>query len=375
MSFTLLTGCTGLVGHYLMRDLQLAGRPLATLVRPNRVQSAADRLDAQLDVWANQGHELTRPVLLEGDLCEPNCGLLDHQVEWLKNHCSAVVHSGASVSFNETPAGEPRRTNVEGTQSLIDLCRQAEITEFHLISTAYVCGLRRGTILESETREGQKFRNAYEQSKLEAEELVRLAPHLRHPSIYRPPFIAGDSKTGFTTSFHGLFHYLRLIALIVQQQETDGDGLRRVQFRLPCSGEQRRNCVPIDWVSQVITRLVEDETAAGKTYHITAENRITARDIIDYASSYFQSTGVTYDEPFDAEDANDLELLARDYLEIYEPYESFDPDFDVANLHQHLADLPCPKIDEAMVHRYIEFGERHQWGKRRPSEKRRRLST
>ena len=40
MAYTLLTGATGLLGRYLLRDLTLADVPLAVVVRPTRFESA-----------------------------------------------------------------------------------------------------------------------------------------------------------------------------------------------------------------------------------------------------------------------------------------------------------------------------------------------
>ncbi|MBQ6108874.1 MAG: SDR family oxidoreductase, partial [Thermoguttaceae bacterium] len=64
------------------------------------------------------------------------------------------------------------RTNLKGLDTILELCRRANIRKFHHISTAYVAGNRK-EFSESQCNEGQKFRNDYEQSKIEAEERVR----------------------------------------------------------------------------------------------------------------------------------------------------------------------------------------------------------
>jgi hypothetical protein len=35
------------------------------------------------------------------------------------------------------------------------------------------------------------------------------------------------------------------------------------------------------------------------------------------------------------------------------------------NLKELLPDLPCPIIDEPMLHRFLAFGDADRWGKRR----------
>jgi len=359
----LLTGATGLVGTYLFRDLQLAGTPLAVLVRPDKKRSVTERVADLLDLWARQGSaELPMPYVISGDLHQPMLGVSEEDQQWLRENCRSVVHSGASVSFRPTPDGEPWRTNVEGTRQLLRLCQATNILDFHLVSTAYVCGARAGIIREVELDVGQDFRNEYEQSKLQAEKLVREATFLRRPTIYRPPFIAGDSQSGFTTTYHGLFHYLRLMALIVPSQEPGADGIRRVPVRLHCTGQEKRNCVPIDWVSAVVTRLFHDPLAHGNNFHLASNHRITPQEVIDFTSSYYNSTGVQFGEQQVVE-PNEFEELAQTYLDIYQAYESLDPDFDTTNLQKFAGDLICPAIDEPMLHRFIRFGEQNRWGK------------
>src|SRR4029077_1502684 len=69
MSYHLLTGATGLLGNYLLRDLLLKDVPVAVLVRPNRKQTARQRIEAALCAWdAELGISLPRPVVMEGDI-------------------------------------------------------------------------------------------------------------------------------------------------------------------------------------------------------------------------------------------------------------------------------------------------------------------
>ena len=84
-----------------------------------------------------------------------------------------MVHAGASVSFRSTPDGEPRGTNVDGTRRLLELCVGIGIRDLHHVSTAFVCGERVGSVLESDLDSEGHFHNDYEWSKCEAERLVR----------------------------------------------------------------------------------------------------------------------------------------------------------------------------------------------------------
>ena len=59
----LVTGATGLLGSYLIRDLLARDVPLAVLARPSRKQSARDRVEALVAGWETcLGRPLPRPT-------------------------------------------------------------------------------------------------------------------------------------------------------------------------------------------------------------------------------------------------------------------------------------------------------------------------
>ncbi len=366
--YLFLTGSTGLLGRYLVKDLLQSGCKLALLVRQSKDSSAAERIEAILQHWEKElDIVLPRPVLIHGDLRQPNLGLSDSDIRWVAKHCRAVMHSAASLKFHEDGSGEPWLTNLDGTRNMLSLCRETNIRELHYVSTAYVCGLREGTIYEHDLDFGQSFRNAYEDSKLQAEKLVRSADYIDSLTVYRPAVISGDSENGYTNTYHGIYLYLRLMALVVPRQPLDENGQRFTPFRLPMTGEERRNVVPIDWVSAVIAHLFSNKAAHGHTFHLAPEHCLTPREIIDAGYSYFNSTGVEWIgyEPIDPTTLNPLEAEILPSLAMYNEYESTDPHFDRTNVQQFASHIPCPAIDQSMLHRYIAFGEMDRWGKRR----------
>src|SRR5215218_3434178 len=116
MTYYLLTGATGLLGRYLMRDLTLAEVPLAVVVRPTKWESAAQRIETAMARWELElGRSLVRPIVLEGDISEPGLGLSARDLAWVAVNCSSAIHSAASLTFHADEAsGEPWRSNVEG---------------------------------------------------------------------------------------------------------------------------------------------------------------------------------------------------------------------------------------------------------------------
>ncbi len=174
MAYLLLTGATGLLGRYLLRDLTLAEVPLAVVVRSSKREPAVQRIETAMAHWESKlGRALVRPVVLEGDIAEPWLGLSDQDVDWVAANCRSIVHSAASLTFYAVEkTGEPQRSNVQGTRNMIALCGRAGIRQCHHVSTAYVCGRRRERILESELDVGQEPSNDYEQAKLQSEKEV-----------------------------------------------------------------------------------------------------------------------------------------------------------------------------------------------------------
>src|SRR5690606_31287234 len=123
----LLTGATGLLGRYLLRDLLARGQQIAVVVRGNERMSADARVAALMAAWEQRGFaSLPAPKVLTGDITSPTLGLSDEDKAWVAEHCDMVLHNAASLSFEDARSeeDEPWRTNLGGTQNVLELCRQ-----------------------------------------------------------------------------------------------------------------------------------------------------------------------------------------------------------------------------------------------------------
>ena len=366
--YILLTGATGLLGRYLLRDLLSRGRKVVVVVRPTKHLNVRERIEQILQQWESESNSLfPRPVVFEGDICAEFLGLNDTQRQWIADNCSSVLHSAATLTFHSQKNGEPWRTNVGGTEHMLQLCEVADIRELHYVSTAYVCGLRAGTIQEDELDCGQDFRNDYEQSKLQSETLVRSAKHIDCLTVYRPAVIAGDSVTGFTNTYHGLYMYLHMMSVVNRNTTPDADGRRHTPIRLKMTGDEPRNIITADWTSAAIVELLLNDQAHGHTFHLAPEKPLTPREIMEAGYEYFNSYGVEfYGQPISSDGAEDLLTRnAHDSMKMYKQYEQNDPCFDTTNLKRFAGHLPCPAIDKPMLHRFWAYGEEDRWGKRR----------
>lgn len=367
--YTLLTGATGLLGRYLLKDLLLAGVRVAVIARNSKRQSAAQRVSDICSFWETElGRELPRPVCVTGDVRFEDLGLSEVDKKWIAANCNSCLHNAAILDFRNAPADqEPWVTNLQGTKNVVDFCNRSQIKHFHHVSTAYVCGNRLGTIREDELDCNQEFRNDYERSKFEAEKYVHQAAGFDSKTTYRPAVITADSQNGYTTTYHGLHLYLRLMSLLVPQVEPDENGVRQTKIRLPMSGDERRNVVTVDWVSSVMTRLYTTPAALGGTYHVSPDEKLTPRQVIEACYKYFNSAGVEFcgSSQSKGQELGEFEKNFLTNVGIYNSYDRCDPLFDNRNMKRFAADISCPVIDQTTIHRFLRFGEQDRWGKRK----------
>jgi thioester reductase-like protein len=362
----LLTGATGLVGRYLLRDLLASGRSVGVLIRGNTAQSADERLDALLDfARSSLGRWLPRPLLLEGDLRSPQLGLGAAERSWLAREADAVIHSAAYVAYEPTPEGEPWETNVNGTYRLFELCRSLGINEIHHLSTAFICGNRRGTAYEDELDLGDGSDNAYEQSKFAAEQMIRQFTGVE-TTIYRPSIVVGDSRTGYTSTYHHFYRFLELAARLSGGSVSSSGKKQRkrnLEIRLPLTGDEVQNIVPVDWVSQAILALMDRPRWHGRTYHLVARRSPRLRDVAAMTADLLQFEGVSWVGPNGLIAPTALEQLVLDQFRHYWSYLRADVRFDARNLVEALPDLPPPELDAGLVSRLLAFAQRDGWGR------------
>ncbi|MBX3438455.1 MAG: SDR family oxidoreductase [Planctomycetaceae bacterium] len=377
MEHVLLTGATGLLGRYLVRDLTLEGVPLAVLVRGSRRHSPQQRVESQIRTWEEKlGKSLARPRVLEGDISLPGLGLSGDDFLWASEHCAHLVHNAASLQFVSTSReSEPWRSNVDGTRNVLDFCDAAGIEQFHHVSTSYVCGVRHGRVLESELEVGQEWGNDYELSKVEAEKLVRSAGFRKPPTVFRPAIIVGDSRTGWTTTFHNFYVILQIADTLVNQRSNrDATGLSNAsEVDINVDGTERKNFVPVDWVSAVMSHILIHPDLYGQTYHLTPRCPITTRQIRDAIEAATSVYGLGFCGAGESRaDQNEYIELFHEHMRVYNSYWRDDPVFDATNTREAAPHLPCPHIDLSMLNHLsrVALDMRFRWNERvqKPAE-------
>ncbi len=175
VKYVLLTGATGFLGSHILRQLLRRKLHVICLVRNE------EKLKNVLRYYFPKEHEYFRYKVKIGDIKQPKLGLSDEEYDLLVKKVDMVIHTAANVNH----AGKYssfERTNVIGTQNIIDFCMEAGAVLQHT-STASVHGS--GTVEQRNSNAkfdeftldiGQNYaQNVYIHSKYKAEERVLIA--------------------------------------------------------------------------------------------------------------------------------------------------------------------------------------------------------
>jgi nucleoside-diphosphate-sugar epimerase len=242
----LVTGATGLVGRGAVGRM-LAAMPalqVHAVARDPRVLASI----AAADGWGE------RVVPLAGDVTRPGLGLDASARALLEREADAVLHCAADTTFSRLLA-DARRTNTTGTANVLDLVaswrRQPRVA---YVSTAFVAGRTTGLVPATVHDGADGWVNGYEQSKWEAEALVR--EHAADWVILRPSTIVCDAD-GTVRQVNAVHRALRIYHA----------GLAAM---LPWAPGATLEVVPGDWVCDAVARLALAPEHSGRSFHLCA---------------------------------------------------------------------------------------------------------
>ncbi len=369
-----LTGATGLVGQYLVSKIMRADNntSLVLLIRgdsDSEVENRIDQLLSPLSPSIDQEHVRQRIKAIRGDITLNQFGISGAAYKKLASKVTHIVHSAASVKFHLS-LEQARAVNVKGTKEVIELARLAQtrgqLKHFAFISTAYVSGERKGLIKEGELDRGQHFSNTYEQTKLESEKLIHRFSDTLPTTIFRPTNIAGDSKTGLTPSFNGLYTPLKFIS-------------RGLVKYLPGLHNTTLDVVPVDFVCDALFHILfKSEDSVGRIYHLAygKNNRTTVGEIADLAVDYFNQTSKQRQIPrvkFISKESsrteekllNNRERRTLEALKAYVPHFELSKSFDTTNTRTKLegTDITPPPFKK-YYKKILQYCFLTNWGKR-----------
>ena len=339
MSNVFFTGYPGFLGSALLPQV-LARRDgdAICLVQP-RFRPLAEQRVGELE---NTSPELKGRIrLVNGDITRAGLGLegaaeLAQDVDEIW-HLAAVYDLGVAAEIAQW-------VNVNGTRNMLDFAATCPALRiFQYVSTCYVSGRFAGIFREADLVKGQRFNNHYEETKYRAEMLVRERMHDGLPAtVYRPAVVVGDSVTGETQKYDGVYYVMRW--------------LMRSPFKvvpLPMVGHPeafRPNTVPRDFVISAIEYLSSLPQSTGKVYAIADPEPPTVEELVDLLSHATGRRTLTFPLPLRVAKFA-IERIPGVYKLMKIPSEAIDyftqpTHYDTTQASADLADsgISCPPI-------------------------------
>ncbi|KAK7873449.1 hypothetical protein R5R35_000229 [Gryllus longicercus] len=364
----LLTGVTGYVGAFLLKELLTTTKATVyCLVRQSPGLTPQDRVIRSLRDFgifgiSEDAEELEkkiewRVVPIKGDITLVNLGMTEDDYAYLSYEIDTIIHAAATVNLIY-PYRALHSSNVLGTENILNFAQANKIKPVHHISTDAV--FPPGLIYCSEDSDMSQYADqltsGYSQSKWVAEQLVFRAKARGHPvSIYRcgnvagPQDIASWNPADFTLlMLQGCIHSLTAPDINWQIELT-----------------------PVDFVSRVIVTMVQDlMQSIGKVFHLTNTNTMDSQllwqllrvqgyelSIVPYNKWYDTIKTMSQDDSCKAAGSFRALLYLLDNLVIEPSFFSNMTTFTQDNL-QHLLKLhnmEYPPVNAELMRNYLRY--------------------
>ena len=258
-----LTGCTGVLGSYLLKMLIERGDcVIYCLVRAMDIEKAYERIVDALSVYGNFSENYKsriHPVL--GDIKRDNLGVSNNVYNDLVQKIDVTIHSAALTNLL-LPYEMIKDTNVDGTKRIVDFVMTTHNKYLIYVSSYSLMGdlstEKISTFKEDDLDLSQKFYNGYQESKFMAEKLIHNATKNGLIfNIVRPGNIYGESATGNypfkQVSVSGIYYEMLEMA---------------INSGISFKGNYYYDITPVDFVARSIISLCLLSYSSNKTYHL-----------------------------------------------------------------------------------------------------------
>jgi nucleoside-diphosphate-sugar epimerase len=271
MSFSetiFLTGFPGFIAGRLVERLATGETQFFLLVQRQFVEKAMREIE---EIALETGVPLENFALVEGDVTLENLGIAEGDLKIVRSETTDVYHLAAVYDL-AVSKDLAYLVNLEGTRNVNGFVKSLlNLRRYNYVSTCYVAGKRKGEILETELEHNAGFRNFYEETKYLAELEVEGLKEDFPVTIYRPSVVVGDSETGETTKYDGIYYLILYLRKFPSLLRLINVGNRDVKL----------NLVPVDFVVEGIAALARDENAVGKTVALADPNPLTTAELFE----------------------------------------------------------------------------------------------
>lgn len=342
----LLTGATGFLGmEVLARLLDEPHTEVLALIRADDDEAAAARLQTVLETLGDDDHPgVARVKAVRGDVTTRGLGLSDSDRELVLAKATHVVHCAACIEFT-LPLEEARSINVGGTSNVLTVVRKlhdaGQLERFVHVSTAYVAGDHDGLHAEADLVVGQSFRNTYEQSKTEAELMLREHATDLPLAVVRPSIVVGDQESGWTPAFNVIYWPLQAFA-------------RGLLEEVPVDPGALVDIVPVDYVADGIVAVMRHADPPRTVSLVAGERAVTNRELIELTCAHLQR-----EPPRLLDVGNGVGLQSAD---VYVPYFDVHTRFDDRRARAMLQSAAPPLA--GYIAAILDYATLARWGKR-----------
>ncbi len=266
-----------------------------------------------------------------------------------------------------------RRTNVDGTRKVLDLASSLDVGEFSYVGSAYCCGDVAGRIAPDFINRTGRFRNPYEEAKLDAELQVRrfAARTGIRCRYFRPSIVCGrliEPVLGSIGKF-GVFYsvaafLVRMKRSLLPQGACLYDSPLHVDLRIRWDPNAALNIVPGDYAAKVMYQVCAQDDP-GESYHIVNERPLPVRELEPFVMEALRVRGVRAVDG-EPEDKNRLEeLYYKTVGALFTPYVTSGPMlFDTGSVQSAVrrVGLECPPVDEENLRILFDYAAAHNFG-------------
>lgn len=355
----LLTGATGFLGGYLLRELlRNTDSPVYCLSRSRQGIPARERvLDNARFLFGEQAvlaWPQERLEMIEGDVGEDNLGLPPYEYARLTAVVGSVFHSAAML-WHFGKKEEFENVNVLAVRRLLDFAQTGRPKALNHISTLAVSGRRcdnpDNRFTENDFHKDMECPNVYVESKHNAERI--LMPALKRGEnvrIFRPGFLMGDSGSG---------RFKKHITSDAQYLHLQGHILMRTAP--PLHADDYMDLTPVDYAAAAIAAIALQADAGGAVYHICNPQPILKSDIWHFIKNYGYPIRVVPPENYmtEALGANDdLFMQGLQSVLVYlGDYEKSPAVFDASRSQGRLegTGISCPAPEQGLLKRYLDY--------------------
>lgn len=274
----LLTGCTGFLGAYLLRELiqRWSNATVHCHVRATTAEQGLQRIQDNLSrygLWNAQYAANIQVVL--GDLEQPKLGIADAHWQRLAECVDVIVHNGAIMN-HMAHYDHLKNANLRSTKQLLALAAEQRLKQFMLVSTL-------GILEKSEKKrqvdehldirnEALRVDNGYNGTKWVAELAAMQAFQQGVPvQIVRPGRIVFDADTGAAKLDDIAGYYLSTQIL--------SGKIPRYKFEEPV--------VPVNYVAQSIVAVIPEQISFDgsnqlmpEVYHLSGKQKYNWSKVI-----------------------------------------------------------------------------------------------